>query len=100
MIAEYARLAVAAAAVVALIAVVVVNYLILHDDVVEIAADSLVVAKSIEIIDGACPSFKVGPFESDECVRKFGEYYVAYLPPKTIVRIKDGWVIGFYQKVE
>jgi hypothetical protein len=100
MMAEYARLAIAAAAVVAMIAVVAVNNLQLHDDVVKLLADSLVVAKQIEIVNGTCPKVKAGPFESDQCIRQVGEYYVAYLPPKTIVKIREGWVIGFYQKVE
>ncbi|MFZ8810395.1 MAG: hypothetical protein ACO2PN_20100 [Pyrobaculum sp.] len=100
MMAEYIRLAIAASVVVVMIAVAVTNYLILHDDVVKIAADSLVVAKHIEIVNGTCPEFKIGPFESDDCIRQAGGYYVAYLPPKTIARVKDGWVIGLYQKVE
>jgi hypothetical protein len=100
MIVEYVRLAIAASIAVVMIAVAVSNYLILHDDVVEIVADSLVVAKHIEIVNGTCPTLKVGPFESGECIRQLGEYYVAYLPPKTIVKIQEGWVIGFYKKVE
>ena len=100
MMLEYARLAIAAAVAAVMIAVAASNYLIIHDDVVRIAADSLVVAKQIEIVNGTCPAVKVGPLESSDCIQQFGEYYVAYLPPKTIVKIKDGWVIGFYQKVE
>ena len=100
MIAEYARLAVAAAVAAAMIAVVAANYIILHDDVVKLTADSLVVAKQIQLINGTCPAVKAGPFESTDCIRQIGEYYVAYLPPKTIVKIKEGWVIGFYQKIE
>jgi hypothetical protein len=100
MIAEYIRLAIAASIAVVVLAVAVANTIIIHDDVVKIVTDSFVVAKHIEIVEGACPTIKVGPFESDECIRQIGEYYVAYLPPKTIVKIRDGWVIGFYQKVE
>ncbi|MFZ8808749.1 MAG: hypothetical protein ACO2PN_11685 [Pyrobaculum sp.] len=100
MITEYARLAIAAAAVIVAIAVVAINQLQLNDDVVKLTTDSFVVAKHIEIINGTCPKIKAGPFESDECIRQVGEYYVTYLPPKTVVKIRDGWVIGFYQKVE
>jgi hypothetical protein len=100
MIAEYVRLAIAAAVVAAMIAVAAANQLQLRDDAVKLLTDSLIVAKHIEIINGTCPTLKVGPFESDECIRQIGEYYVAYLPPKTILKIKDGWVIGFYQKAE
>jgi len=100
MIVEYARLAIAAAAAAVMIAVAAANYIVLHDDVVKLAADSLVVAKHIELINGTCPTAAVGPFASDQCIRQFGEYYVAYLPPKTIVRVKEGWVIGLYTKVE
>jgi len=100
MMAEYARLAIAAAAVAVMIAVAAANQLQLRDDVVQLITDSLIVAKHIEIINGTCPVLKVGPFESNECIRQVGGYYVTYLPPKTIVRIQEGWVIGFYQKVE
>jgi len=100
MTAEYIRLAVAAAAVAVMIAVAAVNQLQLRGDAVMLITDSFVVAKHIEIINGTCPTFKVGPFESDECIRQVGGYYVAYLPPKTVVRVVDGWVVGFYRKVE
>ena len=100
MIAEYARLAVAAVAVAVAIAVVAANQLMIHDAVVKLTTDSLIVAKQIQLVNGTCPVMKAGPFESSECIRQIGEYYVAYLPPKTVVRVKDGWVIGFYQKVE
>jgi len=100
MIAEYARLAVAAAAVLVAIAVVAANQLMIHDGTVKLTTDSLVVAKQIQLLNGTCPTMKAGPFESSDCIRQVGEYYVAYLPPKTVVKIKDGWVIGFYQKVE
>jgi len=100
MMLEYARLAVAAAVATVMIAVAAANYIILHDDVVKLTADSLVVAKQIQLVNGTCPAVKAGPLESTDCIRQIGEYYVAYLPPKTVVRIKDGWVIGFYQKVE
>jgi hypothetical protein len=97
---EYARLAIAAAAVAVMIAVAAANQLQLRDDAVKLLTDSLVVAKHFEIINGTCPTFGVGPLKSDECVRRVGEYYVAYLPPKFVVRVKEGWVIGFYQKVQ
>jgi len=100
MMLEYARLAVAAAVATVMIAVAAANYIILHDDVVKLTADSLVVAKHIEIINGTCPTLTAGPLESTDCIRQIGEYYVAYLPPKTVIRIKDGWVVGFYQKIE
>jgi len=100
MMAEYARLAIAAAVVVVMVAVAAANQLKLHDDTVKLVSDSLVVAKYIDIINGTCPVIKAGPFESSDCIRQAGEYYVAYLPPKTIVRVKDGWVIGLYTKVE
>jgi len=100
MIVEYARLAMAAAVVAVMIAVAAANQLQLRDDAVKLLTDSLIVAKHIEIVNGTCPVLKAGPFASDECIRQVGEYYVAYLPPKTIVEIKDGWVIGFYQKIE
>jgi hypothetical protein len=100
MMAEYVRLAIAAAVVAVMIAVAAANQLQLHDDAVKLLTDSLVVAKHIEIVNGTCPAVKVGPFESSDCIRQVGEYYVTYLPPKTVVKIKDGWVIGFYQKVE
>jgi hypothetical protein len=100
MIAEYARLAIAAAAVIVAAAVIAANQLIIRDDVVKLVTDSLIVAKHIEILNNTCPKMKVGPFESSECVRQVGEYYVAYLPPKFVVRVREGWVIGFYQKVE
>jgi len=96
---EYARLAIAAAAVAVMIAVAAVNQLQLRDDAVKLFTDSLIVAKRIEIINGTCPTLKVGPLRSGECVRQVGEYYVAYLPPKFVVKVRDGWVIGFYQKV-
>jgi hypothetical protein len=100
MMAEYARLAIAAAAVVVMMAVVAANQLQLHDDAVRLVTDSLIVAKQIQIVNGTCPAIKVGPLESSDCIRQVGEYYVAYLPPKTIVRVKDGWVIGLYTKTE
>ena len=100
MIAEYARLAVAAVAVAVAIAVVAANQLMIHDATVKLTTDSLIVAKHVEIINGTCPVMKAGPFESTDCIRQVGEYYVAYVPPKTIVKIKEGWVVGFYQKIE
>jgi hypothetical protein len=100
MMLEYARLAVAAVVTAVMIAVAASNYPMINDGIVKITADSLVVAKQIEIVNATCPVVKVGPFESSDCIQQFGEYYVAYLPPKSIVKIKDGWVIGFYQKVE
>jgi len=100
MMAEYARLAIAAAAVAVMIAVAAANQLQIRDDAVQLITDSLIVAKHIEIINGTCPTIKAGPFESSNCIQQVGEYYVAYLPPKTIVHVKDGWVIGLYTKVE
>jgi hypothetical protein len=100
MMAEYARLAIAATAVVVMIAVAASNQLQLHDDVVKLTTDSLIVAKQIQIVNGTCPTIKVGPLESSDCIRQVGEYYVAYLPLKTIVHVKDGWVIGLYTKAE
>jgi hypothetical protein len=100
MIVEYARLAIAAAVAAVMIAVAAANQLQLRDGAVVLLTDSLVVAKHIEVVNGTCPTFKAGPFESDECIRQVGEYYVAYLPPKFVVRVEEGWVIGFYQKVE
>jgi hypothetical protein len=99
MIAEYARLAIAAVVVAVMIAVAAANQLQLRDDAVKLTTDSLIVAKQIQIVNGTCPALKVGPFESSDCIRQVGDYYVAYLPPKTIVRVKDGWVIGLYTKV-
>ena len=100
MMAEYARLAIAAAVVAVMVAVAAANQLQLHDDTVKLVSDSLVVAKQIQLLNGTCPTIKAGPFESSDCIRQVGEYYVAYLPPKTIVRVRDGWVIGLYTKVE
>jgi hypothetical protein len=100
MIAEYARLAIAAAAVAVMIAVAAANQLQLRDDAVKLITDSLIVAKHIELVNGTCPVVKIGSFESSDCIRQVGGYYVAYLPPNTIVRVQEGWVVGFYQKVE
>jgi hypothetical protein len=100
MTVEYIRLTIAAAAVAVMIAVAAANQLQLRGDAVKLITDSLIVAKQIEIVNGTCPVLKVGPFESGECIRQVGEYYVAYLQSKTVVHVKDGWVIGLYQKVE
>jgi hypothetical protein len=100
MMAEYARLAIAAAVAAVMIAVAAVNQLQLRDDAVKLLTDSLIVAKQIQIVNGTCPTIKVGPLESSDCIRQVGEYYVAYLPPKTIVKIREGWVIGLYTKAE
>jgi len=100
MIAEYARLAVAAVAVAVALAVVAANQLMIHDATVKLTTDSLIVAKQIQLVNGTCPVMKAGPFESTDCIRQIGDYYVAYVPPKYVVKIKEGWVIGFYQKVE
>ena len=30
------------------------------------------------------------PFKSAECVRQVGQYYVAFLPPKYVIRVRSG----------
>jgi hypothetical protein len=69
------------------------------DAAVKLKTDSLIVAREIEIVNGTCPAVRVGPLESRDCVRQLGAYYIAYLPPGYVVRVRDGWVVGLYERL-
>ena len=95
MYAEYLRLAIAAAAVIAALGVVAANSLMIQSAVVKMKTDAVVVAQSIHIINATCPQV-VGPLPLDNCTRQLGQYYVAYLPSGSVVKIERGWVLGLY----
>jgi hypothetical protein len=69
------------------------------DAAVKLKTDSLIVARELEIVNGTCPAVKAGPLESRDCVRQLGAYYVAYLPPGYVVRVREGWVVGIYERL-
>jgi hypothetical protein len=97
---EAARLVIAAAALIVIAAVAAASQLQIRDATVRLATDSLIVAKGVEIINGTCPEVVLGPFRSSDCVRQIGAYLVAYLPPGYVVRVREGWVIGLFERVE
>jgi len=92
------RLLALAAAAVAISAVV--SGLHAGDAAVKLRSDALIVAKQVEILNGTCPEIAVGPLRSRDCVRQLGAYHVAYLPPGYVVRVREGWVIGLYERLE
>jgi hypothetical protein len=70
------------------------------DAVVKLKTDALIVARELVIINGTCPAARAGPLESRSCTRQAGAYYIAYLPPGYVVRVRDGWVVGLYERLE
>jgi len=94
-----ARLVAATIAAAVMAAIAAINSGYLQDATVKLRWDSIIVAREIELVNGTCPEVKAGPLGSVECVRQFGLYYVAYLPPGYIVHVREGWVIGLYDRI-
>ena len=92
------RLLALAAAAVAISAAV--SGLHAGDAAVKLRSDALIVARELEVLNGTCPEVKAGPLRSRDCVRQLGTYRVAYLPPGYVVRVRECWVIGLYERIE
>ena len=90
------RLAALAAAAIAIAAVA--GGLHVGDGAVKLRSDALIVARELEILNGTCP-VGTGPLKPPECARQLGAYYVAFLPPKYIGRLREGWVSGLFERV-
>jgi len=96
MTAALFRLVALAAAAIAIAAVA--GGLHVGDGTVKLRSDALIVARELEILNGTCP-VGTGPLKPSECARQVGQYYVAFLPPKYTVRLREGWVIGLYDRI-
>ena len=86
-----------ALAVAAIAIAAVAGGLHVGDGAVKLRSDALIIARELEILNGTCP--EIGPLKSRDCIRQVGQYYVAFLPPKYVVRVREGWVIGLFERV-